>query len=134
MLNILWFLRDVSPDTIQKSMSDYLKKEKTERERKYRFDYVDKYKLSLMFLLNSQYRRNKKYYSFNTLGYLSSGIVGLFIELCRRTFQHAIFEDPKSLTDKGKISADLQTRAARAVANEIRRLIKIQAPEVFQDL
>ena len=79
MLNILWVLRGNEPDDIHNVMKDYLNGEKTEKVNKYRRDYIDKYKLSLMFLLASIYRANKKYYSFNTFCFISSGIVGHFI-------------------------------------------------------
>jgi hypothetical protein len=124
MLNILWLLRGNSPESIQQSMNDYLNKRRTSGANKYKRDYIDKYKYSLMFVLASKLRRNKKYYSFNTYCYLSSGIVGLFIELCRRAFQYAYFENQQSLIQKGRIPAELQDRATREVANSELEMIK----------
>lgn len=97
-------------------MRDYLDNQDTEVGKKYRMDYVDKYKLSLMFLLASRYRTDKRFYSFNTFCFLSSGIVGNFLELCRRAFQVAAFEGRDELLEEGSISPRLQNVAAREVA------------------
>lgn len=113
LLNILWVIRGVSANEVRNAMEDYLKGEtKGEKAKKYRMDYVHKYKLSLMFLLCSIYHKNKKFYSFNTFSFLSSGIVGHFIELCRKSFQYAEFENMDQLTKEGEISKEQQTRAA----------------------
>lgn len=116
MLNILWFQRGKKPKDIQKAMSEYLSAEETDVAKKYKNDYVNKYKLSLMFLLASIYKKNKIYYSFNTFSFLSSGIVGHFIELCRKSFQYAEFEDRDQLFGEGKISKLQQDKAAKDVA------------------
>lgn len=113
LLNILWILRNNTAKEVKGAMEDYLKGNATgEKFEKYRMDYVDKYKLSLMFLLCSIYRKPKKYYSFNTFAFLSSGIVGNFIELCRRTFQYAEFENKDHLIKEGRISKEQQAKAA----------------------
>jgi hypothetical protein len=117
LLNILWFKRGRKPNEINKAMNDYLTKEKTELSKKYKRDYVDKYKLSLTILLSSIYRKNKMYYSFNTFAFLSSGIVGHFIELCRKSFQYAEFENREMLFNEGKISKYQQDKAAKDVAS-----------------
>jgi hypothetical protein len=113
LLNMIWIMRGVSADDTRQSMQEYLAGKKTKRAQKYRLDYVDKYKLSLMFLLCSLYRKEKQYYSFNTLSFLSSGIVGQFIELCRRSFANAEWRDRDALLKCGSISREDQTRAAR---------------------
>jgi hypothetical protein len=112
-LNCLWVLRGVSVDEVKKSMNDYLNKLKTPEAKKYGRDYVDKYKLSLLILTCSIYRKNKQYYSFNTFSFLSSGIVGHFIELCRRSFAMAGWGDNETLLNNGKISKEHQSKAAR---------------------
>lgn len=117
MLNILWVIRGWKPEDVKKAMNDFIKGLISEDSKKYKNDYTNKYKLSLLFLLASQYRKNKKYYSFNTLCRLSSGIVGNFIELCRRAFQLAYFEDLQELIDNGRISKDVQNRAAIDLAD-----------------
>jgi hypothetical protein len=117
MLNVLWVIRGKNPKDVKAAMDQYLSGSKTPQAKKYRMDYVDKYKLSLMFLLCSVYRKNKQYYSFNTFCFLSSGIVGNFIELCRRSFQLAYFEDRENLLNNGVISAGIQDTAAKETSS-----------------
>ena len=116
MLNAVWLMRGRSIKDTRQGMHDYLANRKTELEEKYRRDYVDKYKLSLMFLLSSHERKDKLYYSFNTYCFLSSGIVGNFLELCRRAFQIAAFENREALLEGGKYRPSSRTwRLARLV-------------------
>ena len=129
MLNILWFLREENPQKINEAMNDYLSGKKTKEAKKYEMDYVKKYKLSLMLLLCSVYRKNKKYYSFNTFSFLSSGIVRHFIELCRKSFEYAVFEDIDKLLQEGKISKNAQDKTAMEVANN--ELLQIQRIEEY---
>lgn len=129
LLNILWILRGVPANETKAAMEDYLKGDiKGEKANKYRMDYVDKYKLSLMFLLCSIYRKQKKYYSFNTFSFLSSGIVGNFIELCRVAFQYAEFENKDLLIKEGKISKEQQTKAALDFSvSELQQINRIES-------
>lgn len=129
LLNILWVLRGVPAGEVKAVMERYLQGDKEgAKVKKYHMDYVDKYKLSLMFLLCSIYRKNKKYYSFNTFSFLSSGIVGNFIELCRRSFEYAEFENKDLLIKEGKISIDQQTKAALDFSEaELRQIQRIES-------
>jgi hypothetical protein len=113
MLNIVYALRGVKPEEIHQNMIDYINHTKTKGANKYRLDFIDKYKLSLLFLLASQYRKTKMYYSFNTFAFLSSGIVGNFIELCRKAFQAAAFDNIEMLLEDGKISPKIQDEIAK---------------------
>lgn len=124
MLNILWVLRKVEPKAVNKAMNDYLESKKTENAKKYKRDYVDKYKLSLMFLFASIHRKNKMYYSFNTFSFLSSGIIGHFIELCRKSFQYAEFENRELLFEQGKILPIQQDKASKDVATTELQMIQ----------
>jgi hypothetical protein len=127
MLNIVLVNRGGDPKTIKQQMEEYLKGSKEKAAKKYQMDYTDKYKLSLLFLLASAYRTNKRYYSFNTFCFLSSGIVGHFIELCRRTFQYAEFEDRDKLVDQNEISIEIQSKAAREVADgQLQNIARIE--------
>lgn len=114
LLNFIRLLRGAPPERVYDSMQDYLSNRKTEEGMKYRRDYVDKYKLSLMILLCSIYKQNKLYYSFNTFAFLSSGIVGHFLDLCRRSFAIAGWEQREKLLSEGAISKKVQTEAALA--------------------
>lgn len=127
LLNIIWLKRNVPILEINKAMKGYLAKKKDALSQKYKMDYVDKYKLSLMILLSSIYRRNKAYYSFNTFSFLSSGIVGHFMELCRRSFAYAAFENKDIMIDTGSITIDQQSKAAREVSDaELQQLQRIE--------
>lgn len=118
LLNFIWLTRGVSAETTLKSMNDYLNKTPDSKDgEKYRRDYIDKYKLTLTFLLCSIYRKNKQYYSFNTFAFLSSGIVGHFIELCRRSFAAADWGDTDKLLDDGIIKKEFQHKAATDFSN-----------------
>lgn len=124
LLNCIWITtRNKSPEITANAMKDYLSGKKSEEAHKYKRDYVDKYKLSLMFLLCSIYHKNKQYYSFNTFSFLSSGIVGHFIELCRRTFDYAGWENMESLLNDGTIDKDLQNKAAIEFSNSEKQQI-----------
>ncbi len=116
VMNCLWYKRGSSSKEINKTMIDYLSKGQNTKVKKYKMDYVDKYKLSLTFIIATIYKKDKSYYSFNTFSYLSSGIIGHFIELCRRCFQYAEFENKKELIEKGIIPKNLQNNAARDLA------------------
>jgi hypothetical protein len=126
MLNILWLNRKrETPEIIQEAMLQFLEKNfQSEVARKYKKDYTDKYKLSLLFNLLSVYKAKKKYYSFNTFSYLSSGVVMYFIELCRETFEIAYFEDRESLLEGKPINKSIQSKSAMNVANSELEAVK----------
>jgi len=94
MLNILWVLRGVPAQKVNHAMNFYIDgyhkyhrlSDEGELAYKYKLDYSDKYRYHLLFTLLGIYGQNKKYYSFNTFAYLSSGAVNDFISLCRNTF------------------------------------------------
>ena len=94
MLNIVWILREVPGEKVSMAMQGYIagchketgNSEEIELARKYKLDYSDKYRAQMMFILLGIYAQNKKYYSFNTFAYLSSGAVNDFISLCRNVF------------------------------------------------
>lgn len=94
MLNVVWVLRGVASEKVQTAMNGYInglyknasQSEEAELARKYKLDYSDKYRYQMMFILLGIYAQSKKYYSFNTFAYLSSGAVNDFISLCRNVF------------------------------------------------
>ncbi len=112
LMNCIWLTRKVSVEKTNKSMNDYLTKIKSDDEKKYQNDYIRKYKLALAFLICSIYQTRKQYYSFNTFAFLSSGIVGHFIELCRRSFAAADWGDKEILFNDGIIKKECQNKAA----------------------
>ncbi|MDR2409620.1 MAG: hypothetical protein LBE13_16130 [Bacteroidales bacterium] len=118
LMNCMWIsTRKKTPEETVKAMNDYLSGNNSEEGHKYKRDYIDKYKLSLMFLLCSIYHKNKQYYSFNTFSFLSSGIVGHFIELCRRAFAQVGWSGIEVLLETGVIDRKLQNIAATEFSN-----------------
>ena len=126
ILGFLWIIRGESIDLTQKAIIEYENEERTELAERLRYDLVNKYRLSLTIILASIYRTQKLYYSFNTFSYLSSGIVGHFIELCRYTFRYAEFGSDSDHID-GFIAKELQGKAAENVAmNELQQVKRIE--------
>ena len=129
MQNMRMLLKPFDVEYVIKSFNDYKNKINSEEARKYKNDYENKYKLSYVFVLRSIYKvESKQYYGFKDFAYLSSGIVGTFIELCRCSFQYAYFSDKEALLN-GCISKDIQTKAALDVAysefEQIQRISKV---------
>lgn len=123
-LNYIWLTRGISAEYTARSMEVYLAGMKDSPEyKKYHMDYINKYKLSLTFLLCSIYRKNKQYYSFNTFAFLSSGIVGHFIELCRRSFAVADWGGKDKLLYEGRINKEFQHKAAIEISNSEKQQI-----------
>ena len=109
---LLLLLRGKSIDFVKKAFEDYKNKITSEEQKKFYNDYDNKYKLSFVFILCSIYKNeDKQYYGFTDYCQLSSGIVGAFLELCRRAFEKAYFEDRDELFN-GHISSNIQTKAA----------------------
>lgn len=126
MLGFLWIIRGESAESTQKAIIEYEGKAGTKLAKKLQYDLVNKYRLSLTIILASIYRKQKLYYSFNTFSYLSSGIVGHFIELCRYAFRYAEFESEKQNVDS-PISKELQAKAARDVGlDELQQVKRIE--------
>lgn len=98
----------------------------------YKKDYEDKkqdimkayshYKVAIIFLLASIYKRQKQYYSFKTLVYLSEGNTRTFINLCKYIFTDSLFYEKDRLLNNGKISEETQTRAIRNFSNDELRI------------
>lgn len=129
MQNMRMLLKPYPIEYVVKAFEDYLKNIQSVEATKYKNDYENKYRFSYLFVLCSIYKvESKQYYGFNDFAYLSSGIVGTFLELCRCSFQYAFFENKEDLL-KGFIEASIQTKAAFEVANsefeQIRRISKV---------
>lgn len=129
MQNMRMLLKPMKPDFVIKAYNDYINKIDSTEAKKYKNDYENKYKLSYVFVLRSIYKaENKQYYGFKDFAYLSSGIVGTFLELCRSAFQYAYYMDKEKLFN-GAISPEIQTKAAIDVAysefEQIQRIAKV---------
>lgn len=98
----------------------------------YKKDYEDKkqeilkayshYKVAILFLLVSIYKKQKQYYSFKTLVYLSEGNTRTFLNLCKYIFNDSLFYEKDRLLNDGIISAETQTRAIRNYSNDELRI------------
>lgn len=126
MLNIVYVLRGHDPAAINQAMREYLSLKPLPREggpsslltkEKYRMDYTDKYKLTLLFLLADYYKVEKKYYGFNIFSFISSGIVRNFVNLCKTSFLKASFEVGDDVVlDEKRIRPSYQHEAAKEEA------------------
>jgi hypothetical protein len=124
MENLRLLLSGKSFEYVIKAFGDYKAGIESEGRKKYSNDYDKKYKLTFVFVLCSIYRIEKKrYYSFSDYCQLSSGIVGYFIELCRRAFDIAYFKEREALFS-GVISKHIQTDAAYEYAQAEREMIR----------
>lgn len=90
--------------------------EKKEHPLKEKFanDYNNKYRYALTVFICSAYKKDKAYYSFNTLCYLSEGNARTFINLCKAIISDAFFYEKKSFITTGRVSIESQCRAIRA--------------------
>ena len=123
MENLRLLLSGKSLEYVSKAFKNYLCKEESEESKKFCNDYDKKYKLSFVFILCSIYHIEKKgYYSFSDYCHLSSGIIGGFIELCRRAFEIAYFREREFLL-RGNIAKRIQTDAAYEYAEAERDMI-----------
>lgn len=119
MMNIYLYKKGFTVDEIKTGLNGYLggysdhDEDKT-LEKRYKEDFTA-HKVAFLYLLASKYKKEKKYYSFNTYSYLSVGNICNFIKLCREAFEIAYFENKQELFD-GKISIKAQHTAAISVA------------------
>ena len=125
MLNVLWINRGKTVDDTKSAMAEYLLakehhqlKHLTGLGKKYYYDYDMKYKYSLLFVLLSKCGIRKKYYSFTTFSYLSSGSVNDFLSLCRNTFMAFDKRSYNYLLSGKPIPAETQDFGAREAASE----------------
>lgn len=123
MENLRLLLGGKSLEYVTKAFNEHLISKISEESKKYSNDYDKKYKLTFVFLLCSIYQVEKKgYYSFTDYCQMSSGIIGYFIELCRKAFDIAYFRE-RDLLFSGQISKKTQTDAAYEYAQSERESI-----------
>lgn len=124
MLNALWVSRcDEDEDLIEgarhtvEAMHAFLDKGNHPLLSKYKNDYNNKYRYALTVLLCTAYRKDKSYYSFNTICYLSEGNARTFINLCKAILSDAFFYEKKRFLSTGKVSIESQCRAIKNFSN-----------------
>lgn len=138
MLNALWVIRSKNENKLEvardvkKTMLSAITNNGSDTSsvdtKKYSDDYRNKYRYSLVVLLNSIYRKQKLYYSFNTICYLSNSNARMFINFCRAIINDALFYERKNFLKTRKISEETQSRAIREVSqgefNNVSAIIK----------
>ncbi len=93
--------------------------------KKYKSDFQNKYKASLLFWLADKYTVKKQYYSFSTFLYLSCGSIYDFIGLCRTVFDELESDYFSNFDNCKKIPNDIQTKAAIKYAESQLEKIRI---------
>jgi hypothetical protein len=96
------------------AMSAFFEKKDHPRFEKFKNDYTNKYRYALTCLICTIYKKDKSYYSFNTICYLSEGNTRTFINLVKAVMSDAMFYEKKSFLISGKISPISQSRAVKA--------------------
>lgn len=132
-LNALWVARsEEEQDLIEAAqitadaMHSYFEKSEHPLRDKYKNDYNNKYRYALTVAICAANKRDKAYYSFNTLCYLSEGNARTFINLCKEIISDAIFYEKKEFFSTGKISINAQCRAIKAFSiNEFNSVCSI---------
>jgi len=120
MINALWVARCANGDDLFSvaheavdAMNAFFQKKKHPKLSKYKNDYSNKYRYALTIFLCTAYRKDKSYYSFNTICYLSEGNTRTFINLCRAIISDALFYEKDSFISTGRVSVESQSRAIR---------------------
>lgn len=122
MLNALWVARSTEDDllkvadTVSETMLAYFSNKDHPMCKKYNNDYMNKYRYALTEILCTAYKKDKAYYGFNAICYLSGGNTRSFINLCRTIINDAMFYERESLLQTGRISKSVQSRAIREFA------------------
>lgn len=95
------------------AMDAYLNKKEDPQKEKFKNDYDNKYRYALTTLICSLYKKDKSYYSFNTICYLSEGNARTFINLVKAIISDALFYERKQFLQSGEISVVSQCRAIK---------------------
>lgn len=96
------------------AMHAYFEKTSHPLRDKFSGDYNNKYRHALTSIICAAYKKDKAYYSFNTLCYLSEGNARTFINLCKSIISDALFYEKKKFLSTGKVSIESQCRAIKA--------------------
>lgn len=99
------------------AMHAYFEKKEHPLKDKFKNDYNNKYRYALTVFICSAYKKDKSYYSFNTLCYLSEGNTRIFINLCKAIISDALFYEKKQFIETGRISYESQSRAIKEYSN-----------------
>ena len=120
-INALWVIRNKKQNAVdaakiaREAMTEFFSNRN--KTSKYKHDYNNKYRYSITCLIASVYKRQKKYYSFNTICYLSGGNARTYINICRAIFSDALFYEKDKFLEKNIISNDVQNKAICSFSN-----------------
>ncbi|MGJ0960037.1 ORC-CDC6 family AAA ATPase, partial [Enterococcus lactis] len=125
MLNALWVIRS-KEDKIEaaKSTIEIMKlafdksNSQNEKVKKYKTDYNNKYRYSLVGLMCSIYKKPKMYYSLNTICHLSNSNARMFINFCRAIINDALFYEREQFLLSKKVSEHTQSKAIHEVSQD----------------
>ncbi len=115
-INALWVIRSKedkleAAKQVAKTMECFFSKNENINVKKYANDYDNKYRYAITVFLSSVYKKDKLYYSFNTISYLSNGNPRIFINICRTIISYALFFERNKFLETGKISREIQSKA-----------------------
>lgn len=115
-LNALWVIRrkespEEAAEIARSAMLGFINKQDNDIVHKYNNDYLNKYRYTITALLASIYKREKLYYSFNTIVHLADGNSRTFINICRSIISDALFYERDNLLVNKKVSPRSQSRA-----------------------
>lgn len=132
-INALWVIRSrkdkiEAAKQVAMTMDSFFSDKKDLNVKKYADDYNNKYRYAITVFLCSVYKRDKLYYGFNAISYLSNGNPRTFINLCRTIISDAYFFEKKKFLETGTISKETQSKAihnfAKSEFDEICSIIK----------
>lgn len=115
----LWVARSAEENLLEaarssvSAMEAYLNKTEDPQKEKFKNDYDNKYRYALTTLICSLYKKDKAYYSFNTICYLSEGNARTFINLVKAIISDALFYERQHFLDSGEVSVESQYRAIK---------------------
>lgn len=119
----LWISRNTNTEDfisfsheVAEAMHASFEKKEHILKSKFLSDYNNKYRYSLATVICAAYKKEKSFYSFNTLCYLSEGNVRTFINMCKAIISDALFYEKEHFIKTGIISMESQCRALRDFA------------------
>lgn len=125
MLNALWVIRnkgdklEAAKSTIKIMKSVFSREENQSKEAiKYKSDYNNKYRYSLVGLMCSIYKKPKLYYSLNTICHLSNSNARMFINFCRAIINDALFYEKEQFLTTKRVSKETQSKAIHEVSQD----------------
>lgn len=132
-INALWVIRSrndkiQAAEQVARTMNSFFSDKEDLNVKKYADDYNNKYRYAITVFLCSVYKKDKLYYGFNAISYLSNGNTRTFINLCRSIISDACFYEKKKFLETGVISKETQSKAihnfAKLEFDEICSIIK----------